>query len=47
VRWAQEFDPEPFPNIYLFYEPRMTLARVLIAEGSADSHRQADSLLTR
>lgn len=47
MRWAQEFDPEPFPNIYLFYEPRMTLARVLIAEGSADSHRQADSLLTR
>ena len=33
--------------MHLFYEPRMTLARVLIAQGSADSHRRADSLLTR
>jgi LuxR family maltose regulon positive regulatory protein len=47
VNWAQSFDPEPFQNMYLFHEPRMTLARVLIAQGSADSHRQADRLLTR
>jgi LuxR family maltose regulon positive regulatory protein len=30
--------------MYQFYEPRMTLARVLMAQGSADT---ADSLLTR
>ena len=47
VSWARRFDPEPFENMYLFYEPRMTLARVLIAQGSADSRKQADSLLTR
>ena len=47
LSWAQQFDPEPFQAMYRFYEPRMTLARVLIAEGSADSRMQADSLLTR
>ncbi|NOR40050.1 MAG: hypothetical protein GQ537_02420 [Gammaproteobacteria bacterium] len=47
VNWAQQFDPEPFQAMYQFYEPRMTLARVLIAQGSAASRKQADSLLTR
>jgi LuxR family maltose regulon positive regulatory protein len=47
LRWAQQFDPEPIQAMYRFYEPRMTLARVLIAQGSADSRMQADSLLTR
>jgi ATP/maltotriose-dependent transcriptional regulator MalT len=47
VNWAQQFDPEPFQAMYRFYEPRMTLARVLIAQGSAASRKQADSLLTR
>jgi LuxR family maltose regulon positive regulatory protein len=47
VNWAQSFDPEPFQNMFLFHEPRMTLARVLIAQGSTDNHMQADRLLTR
>ena len=46
VNWAQGFDPEPFQNMFRFHEPRMTLARVLIAQGSTDSHMQADRLLT-
>jgi len=47
VRWAQGFDPEPFRAMYNFYEPRITLARVLIAQSTADSRMQADNLLTR
>ena len=47
VRWAQGFDPGPFQAMYNFYEPRITLARVLIAQSTADSRMQADSLLTR
>ncbi|MBW2160106.1 MAG: AAA family ATPase [Deltaproteobacteria bacterium] len=47
VRWAEGFNPEPFRATYEFFEPRIALARVLIAQSSADSRVQADSLLTR
>jgi LuxR family maltose regulon positive regulatory protein len=47
VAWMQGFDSKPFPAMYKFYESRITLARVLIAQSSADSRMQADSLLTR
>jgi LuxR family maltose regulon positive regulatory protein len=33
--------------MFLFHEPRMTLARVLITQDSTDSRMQADRLLTR
>jgi LuxR family maltose regulon positive regulatory protein len=47
LSWAQGFDPEPFESQYRFFDPRLTLAKVLVARGSADSRRQADGLLTR
>jgi LuxR family maltose regulon positive regulatory protein len=47
ARWAEGFDPEPMRAMYQFYEPRFTLARVLIAQNSADSRKRADRLLTR
>ncbi len=47
LSWAQQFDREPFQAMYRFYEPRMTLARVLIVRDSADSRMQADRLLKR
>ena len=47
MNWAQGFDPEPLGNSYQFYESRITLARVLITQGTADSLAQAGRLLTR
>ena len=47
VNWARGFDPEPPVAVQKFYEPRITLARVLIARGTADSLAQAGRLLAR
>jgi LuxR family maltose regulon positive regulatory protein len=47
IKWAAQFDPEPFVPMHLFYAPRMTFAKVLIAQGSEESHDRADDLLTR
>jgi LuxR family maltose regulon positive regulatory protein len=47
LSWAHHFDPKSFEGMCRFYEPRATLARVLIAEGGADSRMRADGLLTR
>ena len=46
-RWSQQCDLGPIHNNYKFYEPQLTLARVHMAQGSADSQRQADSLLNQ
>ena len=47
VNWARGFDPEPPVAVQKFYEPRITLAKVLIAQGTADSLAQAGRLLAR
>jgi LuxR family maltose regulon positive regulatory protein len=47
VNWAHGFDPEPPVAMQHFYEPRITLAKVLIAQGTADSLAQAGRLLAR
>ena len=47
VRWAKAYDPEPFRLIYRFYAPEITLAKVLIAEGTKESHSRAESYLSR
>ena len=47
VNWARGFDPEPLVAVQRFYEPRITLARVLIAQGTAASLAQAGRLLAR
>ena len=45
--WARRFDPEPFEASPRFFEPRLTLARVLIAEGEKPSLERAGVLLQR
>ncbi len=44
--WARNFDPGPLQFVYRFFNaPHLTLARVWIAEGSAESREQAGRLL--
>ena len=47
VNWAHGYDPDPLVASSQFYESRMTLARVLIAQDTADSLAQAGRLLAR
>ncbi len=47
LNWAQGFGPEPFQANCRFYEPRVTLAKILIAQPCTESLEQAESLLTR
>ncbi len=46
LEWARSFDPGPVQFVYRFFSaPHLTLARVWIAEGSAESRSQAGRLL--
>jgi LuxR family maltose regulon positive regulatory protein len=43
--WAEQFVVKPFVPMYRFYVPQLTLARVLLAQDTADSREQAADLL--
>jgi LuxR family maltose regulon positive regulatory protein len=45
--WAQQFNPEPFRSMPWFYVPQLTLAKVLLAQGTTESLHQAANLLER
>ncbi len=47
LAWAKGFDPEPFEANHRFYEPRLTLAKVLIAQGDTTNLESAAALLQR
>jgi len=46
-QWANQFNPEPFRSMAWFYVPQLTLAKVLLAEGTTESFHQAANLLER
>ena len=45
--WAQQYEPNPLSPLYRFFAPQMTLAKVLLAEGSAASLRRCTDLLNQ
>lgn len=46
LEWARGFDPGPVQYVYRFFSaPHLTLAKVWIAEGTAEAHQQAGRLL--
>jgi LuxR family maltose regulon positive regulatory protein len=47
LAWARHIDPEPFVANNRFFEPRLTLAKVLIVEGKKTSLESAAVLLQR
>jgi LuxR family maltose regulon positive regulatory protein len=46
-QWARQFNPDPFRSMTWFYVPQLTLAKVLLAEGTTESFHQAANLLER
>lgn len=47
VKWARGLGPQPPEAMYRFQEPPIVRAKVLLAEGSAESQEQAGLLLTQ
>ena len=45
--WARNYNPEPLIPAARFYTPQLTLARILLAKGTADSQKKAHKLLSR
>lgn len=47
IRWAQNYDPDPLTAALRFYIPHLTLAKVLIAQGTKSSIKKAANLLNQ
>jgi LuxR family maltose regulon positive regulatory protein len=45
LQWANGYQPKPFRPAYRFYMPQFILIRILLAQGTTDSRRQAADLL--
>lgn len=45
IEWSRNYDPYPLRPPLRFYTPKVTLAKVYLAEGTAESFRKAESLL--
>jgi LuxR family maltose regulon positive regulatory protein len=43
--WAEQFVAKPFVQMYRFYVPQLTLAKVLLAQDTTESREQAADLL--
>jgi len=46
VKWATNYNPEPFGTAHRFYVPQLTLVRVLLAQNTTESRQQAAELLS-
>ena len=46
-RWARGFDPYPLPLLTAFYVPQLTLVKVLLAQDTSTSLKQAAELLDK
>jgi LuxR family maltose regulon positive regulatory protein len=46
-RWARKFDPYPLPLMVAFYIPQLTLVKVLLAQDTTASRKQAGDLLAK
>ena len=47
LKWADQYDPEPFVPMYAFFSPTMCLAKILVLDDGAASHKRAQALLPR
>jgi len=43
--WVKTYEPEPFRAAHRFYVPQLTLAKVLLAQGTIESQRKVADLL--
>ena len=46
VKWAKNYQPEPFATAHRFYTPQLTLVRILLAQDTPTSRQQATDLLS-
>jgi len=47
LKWADQYDPEPFMPMYAFFAPTMCLAKILVLDDGVASHERAQALLPR
>ncbi|MDX2413301.1 MAG: LuxR C-terminal-related transcriptional regulator [Woeseiaceae bacterium] len=47
LKWADQYDPEPFVPMYSFFSPTMCLAKILVLDDGAASHERAQALLPK
>jgi ATP/maltotriose-dependent transcriptional regulator MalT len=45
LKWAGAYNPEPLMPMYAFFSPPMCLAKILVLDDCADSHKRAEALL--
>jgi LuxR family maltose regulon positive regulatory protein len=45
--WADQYNPESFVPMYAFFSPTMCLAKILVLDDSAASHKRAQALLPK
>ncbi|MCO4812835.1 MAG: hypothetical protein KC572_14635 [Gammaproteobacteria bacterium] len=47
LKWASQYQPEPFVPMYAFFSPQLCLAKILVLDDSVDSRERAQAYLPR